>query len=469
MPKVKTVFELSADNKPAERHSHRQGPVEPGHHEEPSVETHQELNAEISRLKRMKLDLQESETFSRAVFEASQTGLLVVDPRTRQIMDSNRAAADILCQSADELTGTLASDYLPTGQRNLLKISDEQTRNFETTMMTADGQSISVIRSISLIEGDRTQLAVISFLDISRLKEAEAEIHSSHHKLRQAHEELERHKDQIVQSEKLASIGQLAAGVAHEINNPIGFVTSNLGTVQEYLTSLVSVLKLYEERDELDTAETEKIAVMTATINATKEEEDIAYICEDLENVVNESLDGVGRVAEIVQSLKSFAREDSQQASAYDVNEGVEAMIKMAWNELKYSCQVERKFGTVPSISCHAGRVNQVIMNMLVNAAQAMPEAGGQITLSTGVQDQEVVITIADTGNGIPPQNLTRIFDPFFTTKEVGSGTGLGLSISHGIIQEHGGRIEVESIVGEGTTFRIILPLTAAPTEELIG
>ncbi len=373
--------------------------------------------------------------------------------------------------------GLRATDFLPSRHDKLLDLPPELARELETTMTAQGSSEVAVIRSIRYIDGDQTQFAVISFLDISRLKKAEAEIRESHEQLRATNEELSRHKDQIVQSEKLASIGQLAAGVAHEINNPIGFVTSNLGTVQDYLDSLTRILNLYAERDDLDPSDTTAVAEKTAEIAAAKEEEDLDFICEDLGNVVAESLSGVGRVAEIVQNLKSFAREDTAQVAAYDVNEGMESMIKMAWNELKYTCTVEREFGDVPPIACHAGRINQVIMNMLVNAAQAMPEKGGTITVGTALTEDEVIITIADTGSGMPPDVLSRIFDPFYTTKEVGSGTGLGLSISHGIVEEHGGRIEVESVPGESTTFYICLPLTAPPEtdsdakpgEELIG
>jgi len=438
------------------------------------TQTWESLTAEVLRLRRAQSDLKESEVFSRAVFEASQTGLLVVDPRTCQIMDANTAAAEILNHQPGCLIGLQASDFMLADHVKLVDLPENQSREFETLMIAQGGSQVPVIRSIKYIEGDQTELAVISFLDISYLKQAEAEIRSSHEKLRLANEDLKRHKDQIVQSEKLASIGQLAAGVAHEINNPIGFVTSNLGTVQEYFASLTKILCLYEQRDATAADDTDSLAELAAAIVAAKEEEDLEFIIEDLSNVVAESLSGVNRVAEIVQNLKSFAREDSNTLVAYDVNEGVESMIKMAWNELKYSCEVDRAYGDLPEIACHAGRINQVIMNMLVNAAQAMPESGGKITVGTAVTDDEVIITIADTGSGMSPETVSRIFDPFFTTKEVGSGTGLGLSISHGIIQEHNGRIEVESVVGEGTTFYICLPLTAAPstestTAELIG
>ena len=427
------------------------------------------LTAEIGRLRRAQSDLQESEAFSRAVFEASQTGLLVVATRTGQIMDANGAAAEILGWRSGELAGEAASMVLPDVDCALIGTSAGWNIQQESTVRTADLRIVPVIRSLRGVAGRWEELVVVSFVDISQQKTAEAEIRESHKRLELANEELQRHKDQIVQSEKLASIGQLAAGVAHEINNPIGFVTSNLGTVQDYLTSLQTILRMYEELDAIGDERPTERAAQAAAIAAAKAEEDLEFIFGDLANVVQESLDGVGRVAEIVQNLKSFARADVDQTSAYDVNEGVEAMVRMSWNELKYRCEVVREFGEIPTLACNAGRINQVIMNMLVNAAQAMPEQGGKITLRTAVVADEAVITIADTGAGIAPEHLSRIFDPFFTTKEVGSGTGLGLSISHGIIQEHGGRIEVASQPGSGTTFRICLPLSPVTASDIIG
>jgi two-component system NtrC family sensor kinase len=169
-------------------------------------------------------------------------------------------------------------------------------------------------------------------------------------------------------------------------------------------------------------------------------------------------------VAEIVQSLKSFARIDEAQLKEACINEGLEATLKVVWNELKYKCQVHKNLGVVPPIRCYPGQLNQVFMNLLINAAQAIP-VKGDITIETKTDGDHVVVRVSDTGGGIPPEIINRIFDPFFTSKEVGKGTGLGLSVSHGIVEKHGGTIAVESKVGTGTTFTIRLPIEGPPHE----
>lgn len=425
----------------------------------------------IARLKRTETDLREGAAFSQAIFDAAQTGLLVIDTDLHQIMEANRAAGEILGYPVEDLIGEIVTAILPVAcqEERAAVGAGAEIHNQESELIHRDGHPVAVIRSLNRAAPDKPNLVVFSFLDITARKVAESRLQEANQRLAQANEQLKKHKDQIVQSEKLASIGQLAAGVAHEINNPVGFVTSNLGTIKEYAGVLSSLLDLYSRLAELDPADVQGRADLSRRIADIKEKEDIAYITSDLDNVLDESMDGVRRVAEIVQNLKSFARDDSKTRRSHDVNEGIEAMIKMVWNQLKYTCKVERRYGEIPKIQCHPGAINQVIMNILVNASQAMPATGGTITVGTAVVDGELEIAITDTGAGIPPENLTRIFDPFFTTKEVGKGTGLGLSISHGIIQDHGGRITVASEVGKGTTFRIYLPLAGAPGEEIIG
>lgn len=254
-----------------------------------------------------------------------------------------------------------------------------------------------------------------------------------------------------MQSERLASIGQLAAGVAHEINNPVGFVNSNLSSMQRYVGDLLRMLSTYEEAEAaLPVANREQIA-------RVKEEVDMAFLKDDVNDLLAESLDGLKRVTRIVQDLKNFAHVDEQDRQWADLESGLESTLRVAWNELKYKTEVIKEFSGIPQIECFPSQLNQVFMNLLVNAAQAIDEHG-KITIRTAEDDAHVWVEIQDTGKGIKPEHLNRIFDPFFTTKPVGKGTGLGLSLAYGIVKKHDGHIEVKSELGVGTTFKVVLP-----------
>ncbi len=411
-----------------------------------------------------------------AIFDAAQTGLLILNIDNQQIMDVNPTAAATLGYLVDDLLGGLIHNCIPyeIEQGCPFHQNDTGGRSGIMDLLKSDGTLVPVMYSFTALQDDFSNLVVFSFLDISERIASENDLRESHDKLLQANIQLKEHKDRIVQSEKLASIGQLAAGVAHEINNPVGYVTSNLGTINEYIDVMKAVIEQYSELAKLNDDETEKRKIIEEHITEIWDDEDLEFIMDDTNKVMSESMEGVHRVAEIVQNLKSFAREDSDARGPHSINDGIDAMIKMVWNELKYSCEVVREYGQVPVVQCHKGQINQVIMNMLVNASHAMPEKGGIITISTRVTDSKLEICIADNGTGIPEEILSKIFDPFFTTKDIGKGTGLGLSISHGIISDHDGSIEVESEIGKGTTFRIYLPLidsscTNHSTEELIG
>lgn len=269
---------------------------------------------------------------------------------------------------------------------------------------------------------------------------------------------LEEAQNQLLQSEKLASIGQLAAGVAHEINNPIGFVNSNIGALDNYVKSLLQMIDAYGDA-------ASKLPSMPPEFDAIaklKKELDFDYLKEDIVDLVRESKDGLGRVKKIVQDLKDFSHVDSvPEWECADLHRCIDSTLNVIWNEVKYKAEVEKQYGTIPEVECLPSQLNQVFLNLMVNAAHAIPERG-KITISSGVEDEWVWIAVADTGSGIAPDNLKRIFDPFFTTKPVGKGTGLGLSVSYNIISKHGGRIEVGSELGKGTTFRVYLPVKQA-------
>jgi signal transduction histidine kinase len=302
--------------------------------------------------------------------------------------------------------------------------------------------------------------------DLAAKKQAQVELRAQYQQLQKLHRQLQDAQGQLLQSEKLASIGQLAAGVAHEINNPIGYVHSNLGTLENYVRDLLRIIAAYEAAAGQVPADA---ANAFAQVEALRQELDLDYLKEDIPQLMAESREGISRVRKIVQDLKDFSRLDSapdwQKA---DLHQGLESTLNIVRNEIKYRADVVKEYGDLPEVECLPSQLNQVFMNLLVNAAHAMEGPRGTITLRTGVGTgsdgaQEVWVEVADTGKGIPPEVLPRIFDPFFTTKPVGKGTGLGLSLSYGIVQKHNGRIEVKSEVGKGSTFRVILPVTHVP------
>ncbi|MEW6518036.1 MAG: ATP-binding protein [Thermodesulfobacteriota bacterium] len=285
-----------------------------------------------------------------------------------------------------------------------------------------------------------------------RLQTSHAELEEGHRQLAEAHAQLQAAQSRMLQREKMASVGQLAAGVAHEINNPVGFVASNLTTLAKYIDRLTEYIELLQQ---------EASSVAREKLQSARKELKIDYISEDARDLIRESLDGTDRVSAIVRGLKSFSRVDEARQQAADINECLEATLNIVWNELKYKASVTKEYGDLPRTVCNPQQLNQVFMNFLVNAAQAIDKQG-EIRISTSQADNMILVSIADSGCGIAPENLSRIFEPFFTTKEIGKGTGLGLSISYDIIKQHGGEITVASEPGCGTTFTVKIPVVAA-------
>jgi PAS domain S-box-containing protein len=301
--------------------------------------------------------------------------------------------------------------------------------------------------------------------DITKRKQAEEELTKNMLQLADMNRRLQENQIQLIQSEKMASFGQLAAGVAHEINNPVGFVMSNLGTLKGYVAIFKKLLDGYDRLvGAMREGNTPQQEAILKEIEIIHSEEELAYILKDVDELLRESYNGTERVKDIVQNLKSFVRLDEAKMIEADINDGIEVTLKVIWNELKYKCQVHKKLEPLPLIRCYPSQINQVLLNLLVNAAQAIAEKG-DIFIETRAMDKEIVIRIADTGQGIAPEHLPKIFMPFFTTKPAGKGTGLGLSISQGIIQKHHGFIQAESEPGKGTTFTIHLPISAADPE----
>lgn len=285
----------------------------------------------------------------------------------------------------------------------------------------------------------------------------------AHARLREANrsqealiEQLKQAQAQLVQSEKLAGIGLLAAGVAHEINNPVGFVSSNLNTFQRYSEQLLSVLDQHQAL--LAEADSESLKQLKQQLEEIGERNDLDFLREDISCVVNESREGLIRIQNIVADLKGFARGSDEVWDDADLHQEIERTLNLVNNEIKYHCEIHKQFEPLPRIECISSELNQVLVNLLVNAAHAITDKGN-IYIRTGSNGSQVWVEIEDDGKGIDQANLDRVFDPFFTTKPVGKGTGLGLSISYGIIKKHNGTIEVRSRKGEGTCFRLMLPV----------
>lgn len=266
--------------------------------------------------------------------------------------------------------------------------------------------------------------------------------------------ELGRLQAQLVQSEKMASLGQLAGGVAHELNNPAGFIYSNMESLSRYTSDLSYLLTAYDG--------VPLSPEVMSHVNAIKEEIHYETLLSDLSSLIADCEEGARRIRDIVLNLRTFSRLDEAEVKKVDIHAGIDSTIRLLSQYYNSNhIQLKRHYGDLPLVDCYAGQLNQVWMNLLTNAAQAIGRGSGEVRIETNLENETVVVRISDTGEGIKPENLKRIFDPFFTTKPVGEGTGLGLSISYGIVETHGGAIKVESTPGEGTTFTTLIPLNA--------
>lgn len=356
----------------------------------------------------------------------------------------------------------LGEDQVMARQIAAVRAGQSAEEAFATQSRTQDPATAILLEAMERLYGvvseQNQNLASINQSLENRIAERTAELWAANQTLAREQQELtellkkvEEAQNQLLQSEKMAAIGQLAAGVAHEINNPVGFVNSNIGSLKTYTEKLFAVVDAYE-------------AVARggdpAQLADIKRKADLDFLREDLPQLIKESQEGLGRVTRIVQDLKDFSHVDESAQQEADLNAGIESTLNVVWNEIKYKADVIRELGDVPHVSCVPAQINQVFMNILVNAAQAI-ETRGTITLRSGTQNGYAWFEIEDTGKGMTDEVRKRIFEPFFTTKPVGKGTGLGMSISYDIIvKKHGGSIDVTSTPGKGTCFRISLPLT---------
>lgn len=399
---------------------------------------------------------------TRDIIENINSALVVVDLAGR-ITFANPAAERILGGRDGDLGGRQIEDWFgPPGNGShpieACLVDGTRSRGAETLLRRADGSWIPVGISCSprLDGAGRARGVVAVFQDLSEIKELEL---------------------QVRQTEKMASIGQLAAGVAHEVNNPMGFIHANLHQMSEYLTDLE---KYFEATDRLQRAavegDLELVRAAAADVQTVAREIDLEFVRSDFEKALMESGEGADRIRHIVKDLRDFSRPDLPARSAADVNQAVDSTANIVYTMMKHDVLLEKEYAELPKIEAYPMQLKQVFMNLLVNAHQAIEaraEATGAgekgiIRIETEEVGSEVCVRIADTGIGIPEDARARIFEPFFTTKPVGTGTGLGLSTSFNIVERHGGRIAVESEEGEGTVFEVWLPVYAPKTEDLV-
>ncbi len=393
---------------------------------------------------------------TRDIIENINSALLVVD-LAGHITFANSAAERILGGPGGDLAGRQVGDWFGAEGESSNPIEDcltdgSRSRGAETLLQRGDGKWIPVGVSCSprLDATGSSCGAVAVFQDLSEVKELEL---------------------QVRQTEKMASIGQLAAGVAHEVNNPMGFIHANLHQMSEYLSDLD---KYFEATDRLQQAATEgdleMIRAAADDVRAISREIDLDYVRADFQKALLESSEGAERIRHIVKDLRDFSRPDLPARVPADLNQALDSTANIVYTMMKHSVHLEKNYGELPKMDAYPMQLKQVFMNLLVNAYQSIESRGGEepgvIRIESAQVGQEIVIRIADTGVGIGEADKARIFEPFFTTKPVGSGTGLGLSTSFAIVERHGGRILVESEVDHGATFEVWLPLEGASSQE---
>jgi len=401
--------------------------------------------------------------------EASVRQLFAVWLREENYECQTAASADeALTLLATDTYALVISDMMMPGRNGVELLREIKSRYADTAVIMVSGvdrpqrvrDALRVGAFDYLIkpcELDVLTLSVEHALERRSLQRTartyKAHLESRNIELANSKAKLERLQAQLVQTEKMASLGQLAAGIAHELNNPAGFIYGNMDLLGDYVSQLQALLNTYD-----------KIALPAESgrsVEALKTEIKYERLVGDLDSIIADCREGAERICDVVKNLRLFSRLDEAEIKKIDIHGGIDSTVRLLSRYFSGGqISLRREYGDLPPINCYAGQLNQVWMNLLVNAAQAVADQG-TVSISTKLEQDAVIVEISDTGSGIPEDQLSRIFDPFFTTKPVGEGTGLGLSTSYGIIERHGGTIKVKSEVGKGTTFTVRIPMRA--------
>ncbi len=368
--------------------------------------------------------------------------MIILTDMEGKIKRINRAVKEFINKPYEDILGKNWEELVSENELEILSLDDNMEIRHQSSGKSFVLNSYPIEDRYLNFSGH-----VITIHDVTEIKNKTKELES-------AYAELKTTQSSMLQREKMASIGQLAAGVAHEINNPMGFISSNLCTLDKYINRFSDYINAQTEA-----VESFKSAEVSERLKEMRNKLKLDYILKDIRPLIEESEEGAERVKKIVQNLRTFSRVDESECKSVDIHECIESTLNIVWNELKYKTTVIKDYGKLPLIRCYPQQLNQVFMNLLVNAAQAI-ENQGEIKIKTWRDGGTVNISISDTGCGIPQDKINRVFEPFFTTKEVGKGTGLGLSISYDIVKKHNGEITVESEVGKGTSFTVMIPFT---------
>ncbi|MFO0954175.1 MAG: PAS domain-containing protein [Isosphaeraceae bacterium] len=422
--------------------------------------------------------LQETSALLRSILDNMADAVVVAD-ETARLVEVNPAALRMFGRRVsphrqvdwDAIRGVYLPDGVtpfPTEELPLARaLRGESVNDVEMFIRDDDrpegGWVLINARPLTDASG-RSHGGLVVCRDITERKAAEGQLLEQNRRLRelaelekQAHDALKHAEVQLVQTEKLTALGQVVAGVAHEVNNPLAFVSNNVAVLQRDVSALREILTLYRQADPLLARHAPDLLTR---VHEVADRYDLDYVLENLERLTDRSREGLRRIQQIVKDLRDFARADDDGLESADLNVGIASTVNIILGRAKrQGVEITTELSPLPAVVCHPGKINQVIMNLLSNAIDATPE-GGHVRLRTRARKEEVEVEVSDDGSGIPPGVLARIFDPFFTTKPVGKGTGLGLSISYGIVKAHGGAIEVDSEVGRGSRFTVRLPLS---------